>query len=305
MNPFFTDYSEYIKRFFPETKIQKISVNTGNTCPNRDGTLGKGGCIYCDNRSFTPSYCFSSESVVSQIEKGKAFFGRKYKDMKYLAYFQSYTTTYINGNSPVAGNLADIFHEVLECEDVVGLVIGTRPDCIGDDTIDLIRPFNNKYPIFVELGIESMHDDTLRLINRGHDSKTSENTIARLRDNGFHVGAHIIAGLPGETEEMMLDTVSRLCYLGVESIKLHHLQILKNTTLHKMWERKEIKIQECSLESYLDFCIKVISRVPRSVAIERFLASSPPELVVAPKWGIKNYEFTNLLLKRLKNNVSK
>lgn len=298
MNPFYTDYAQYLKKIFPDYKVQKISVNTGNSCPNRDGSLGLGGCIYCNNISFTPSYCFESMSVSRQLEAGKNFFRKKYKDMKYLAYFQSYTSTY--NNSPE--DLANIYYKALEIEDIVGLVIGTRPDCLEADTIALLSKINSHKPVFVEIGVETMHDDTLNLINRHHTSKQSEDCIVKLRKGGLHTGVHLIFGLPGENKERMLETVKQICDLDVESIKFHHLQVLKGTELKKMYDNGDTRLKIWDLNEYIDFCCDVVKMVPGSIAIERFLSSSPPEMVIAPQWGIKNYEFTNLLLNRLKNN---
>lgn len=297
MNEFYTDYSEYMKRYFPDFKVQKISINTGADCPNRDGTIGHGGCIYCNNTSFTPSYCFEKEGIAAQIAAGKSFFSKKYPDMRFLAYFQSFTNTYRKS----VKELEEDYREALRQEDVAGLIIGTRPDCLPPETVDMLARLNKEYPVFVELGVESMHDATLKIINRGHDSECSRSAIIRLADAGLHVGVHLIAGLPGETEEMTLDTIRRICTLPVESIKLHHLQVLRDTPLYHKIKDKEISLHAFGPEEYIGFCIKAIKIIPRSVAIERFLASSPPQLVVSPRWGLKNYEFTNLLLNKLRN----
>ena len=299
MNPFYTDYSEYLSRFFPGKKIQKISVNTGNGCPNRDGTTGTGGCIYCNNNSFTPSYCFDHDSIEEQIEKGKLFFRRKYPEMDFLIYFQSFTSTY---NADVKA-FESQSKEILKNDDIRGLVIGTRPDCLDQDIIECLAAVNRYKPVFLEIGVESMHDATLAIINRGHDSRQVEDCLSRLSDAGLHTGVHLIAGLPGEDEDMILESIKRICGLDVESIKLHHLQILHNTRLHKMWKEGDLKVNIWNLEDYLDFCVKVVGIVPRKIAIERFLSSSPPKMVVAPKWGIKNYEFTNLLINKLRKTI--
>lgn len=299
MNPFYKDYSEYLAEIFPGIKVQKISVNAGFSCPNRDGTIGRGGCIYCDNTTFTPSYCFGEESVKLQIEAGKRFFARKYPDMKYLAYFQSYTNTFSRNGSGV-DSLEALYREALGEEDVIGLVIGSRPDCFPDDVVEMLGRLNREYPVFVELGAESSHDATLRLINRGHTWQQTCEAVKRLSKEGIRTGLHLICGLPGETEEMMLSTIGRACELPIDSLKLHHLQVISATPLHRAMERDEIKVKPFAKEEYLDLCVKIIRRIPRTIAIERFLASSPPEKVIAPKWGIKNYEFTNLLLNRLK-----
>lgn len=296
MNPYFTDYSEYLKRFFGDTKVQKISVNAGNTCPNRDGRIGTGGCIYCNNASFTPSYCMGNKDIIIQIEEGKTFFKRKYKEMKFLVYFQSYTNTY----NTSSGELKNIYEKVLGLPDVVGLTIGTRPDCLDEETIAMLAHLNQKHPIFVELGIETMRDDTLKLINRGHSSSQSENAIKRLKASNLQVGVHLIAGLPGEDEPIIMDSIKKVCLLGADSIKLHHLQILKNTRLSELVATGEMEIKVWDLDEYVEFCKRVVKIIPKTVAIERFLASAPPEMVEQPKWGIKNYEFTNLLINKLK-----
>lgn len=292
-----------MRRFFPDHKVQKISVNTDAGCPNRDGTLGRGGCIYCDNTSFTPAYCFGHKSVAEQIESGKHFFGRKYPDMRYLAYFQSYTGTHRKD----VKELEETYLTAAQIPGVVGLIIGTRPDSLPESVTDLLSELNRQLPVFVELGVESMHDSTLRAINRGHDSHCSQNAIISLACKGLHVGVHLIAGLPGESAEDALDTVRQICGLPVESFKLHHLQILRGTPLHRMWTEGLIDVKPLTVDEYLDFCVRVTKNTPRHIAIERFLASSPPEKVIAPSWGLKNYQFTNLLINRLKQdkNVSK
>lgn len=296
MNPYFTDYSEYISRFFPGQKVQKISVNTGAGCPNRDGTMGRGGCIYCNNRSFTPAYCFGASTVKEQIESGKQFFGRKYRDMKFIAYFQSYTNTH-NAN---IHKLKEIYEDAIDTDGVVGIAIGTRPDCLPDTVVSLLGEINARCPVFIELGVETLCDETLRTINRGHNAEVTRRAIRMLAEAGLHVGVHLIAGLPGENEERILKTIDDICTLPIESIKLHHLQVLKDTPLHDMLEAGKLEIFGYSIEDYTDLCVKIIKRVPRSIAIERFLASSPPDMVVSPKWSLKNYEFTNMLLNRLR-----
>lgn len=298
MNPYFTDYAEYLAKFFPGKKVQKISVNTGAGCPNRDGTIGTGGCIYCRNDSFTPQYCFHPQDISTQINKGKQFFRRKYKEMAFLPYFQSYTGTHKTETERLKAQ----YQEALACEETVGLVVGTRPDCLPQQTVRMLAEINRERPVFVELGMETAHDSTLRIINRGHTRLQTEDAIQRLANSGLHVGVHLIMGLPGETKEMMMNTVDYVCSMPVESIKFHHLQVLKETPLAKFIENGEINFEPWALDEYLDLCIGILERVPRSIAIERFVASAPQGMVVMPKWGIKNYEFTNLLIKKLKEN---
>lgn len=305
MNPYYKDYNEYITEIFPGMKVQKLSINAGFSCPNRDGTIGRGGCIYCDNTSFTPSYCFGRNTVKEQVEAGKRFFARKYPAMKFLAYFQSYTNTFVKigngvGVSSGVDSLERLYRDALEQEDVVGLIIGSRPDCFPEEVVEMLGRLNLEYPVFVELGAETSHNPTLELINRGHTWEQTCDAVDRLTKGGIRCGLHLIFGLPGETEEMMLATVERACRLPVDSLKLHHLQVIASTPLHEGYQSGRITVDPFSMDDYLELCVKIIGIVPRRIAIERFLASSPPEKVVAPKWGIKNYQFTNLLLNKLK-----
>lgn len=295
MNPYYKDYNEYLGEHFPGIKVQKISVNAGFTCPNRDGTIGRGGCIYCDNSSFTPSYCFESDSVTEQIEKGKRFFSGKYPRMKYLVYFQSFSNTF--GSS--VENLEKLYREAAYLPDVVGLIIGTRPDCVPENVIDLLDALNRETKVFVELGAETSWDDTLRLINRGHLWDTTVDAVGRLAMKNIPTGLHLIMGLPGESEQMMLQTVRRAVSLPVDSLKFHHLQILRGTHIEQLWKERQDMIYAFNIESYVELCVKIIKLVPRNIAIERFLASSPPEKVIVPKWGMKNYQFINILHNQL------
>lgn len=287
----FTLYGEYLREKFG-CKVQKLSVNAGFSCPNRDGTIGHGGCIYCDNRSFTPSYCTPFDSVTEQLVKGKAFFGRKYPDMKYLAYFQAYTSTY----SASAEHLLALYREALAVEDVIGLVIGTRPDCFPRQLSCQLGEINREgNPVLVEFGAETSHDATLRLINRGHTWLRTVEAVHHAASAGLDVGLHFIMGLPGETEEMMLETVQRAVGLPVSSLKFHQLQVIKGTPLHRRWERGEISLDLFTVDAYLSLCRKICAVVPPSIAIERFTSSSPADLLIVPKWGIKNYEFVHRL----------
>lgn len=296
MNPYYKDFSEYMLEVFPGMKVQKLSIDAGFTCPNRDGSIGRGGCIYCNNASFTPGYCSPRDPVEVQIEKGKAFFRRKYPEMKYLAYFQSYTNTF--GRS--ADALTDMYRKASESGDVVGVIIGTRPDCIPDDLLDGLAGLNRKKPVIVEIGAETSSDETLRLINRNHTWAQVEDAARRLHSKGIRVGLHLIAGLPGETGDDVIKTVRKACALPIDSIKMHQLQIVKGTPLLERWEKGEIEVEPFTLEDYIELCVRIVKSVPRHICIERFLASSPPEMVAAPKWGLKNYQFTNLLHNRLK-----
>lgn len=289
----YTEYSTWLGKLFPGEKVQKLSVNTSHGCPNRDGKSGRGGCIYCNNISFAPIYCFGCKNVKEQLESGKRFFARKYKKMKYLAYFQSYSSTY------APEEFAEELAEAMSVEDIVGIVVGTRPDCLGERVTGILREASERMPIIVEIGVETLHDETLRLINRGHDSATALSAIRRMKAVGLHPGVHLIAGLPGEDEEMVLESVAGVCEAGAETIKMHQLQVQKGTELARRIARGEMKVPEFTQDEYLDFCVRLVKAVPEGVAIERFLAQAPPELVISPRWGIKNYEFVEKLKKRL------
>lgn len=291
----YKDFAQYMKEKFPDEKVQKISINAGFSCPNRDGTIGFGGCIYCDNTSFTPGYCFSNHDISSQLEAGKNFFARKYPKMKYLAYFQSFSNTF---GQPVE-ELEKMYREAMAVEGVAGLIIGTRPDTLPDEIVKLLGRLNMEKPVIVELGAETCHDCTLELINRGHTWADVVDAVNRLNAAGISVGLHLIEGLPGENEEMMLETVRKAVSLSIESLKFHHLQVLNGTPLERLWKEKKLDVHPFNVEEYIDLCIKIIKLVPENIAIERFLASSPPDRVVSPKWGMKNYEFVNLLRSRL------
>lgn len=285
------DYAEYLRNIFPDIKVQKISINAGFSCPNRDGTIGTGGCIYCRNDSFSPSYCMSSDSVVLQIEKGKRFFSKKYPEMKYLAYFQSYTNTYGRDTD----SLRRLYEDALGCDDVVGIVIGTRPDTITDEVFSMLADISRRAPVFLEIGAETSSDNTLRLINRRHTWKDVENAVCKAHSSGLHCGLHLIAGLPGESEDDILENVRKACELPIETLKLHQLQILFGTPLYNLWKQGDIEVRPFELDEYIKLCRKIMSVVPENIVIERFLAQSPPEMVAAPKWGIKNYQFRTML----------
>ena len=288
-------YGDYLANIFPGQKVQKISVDGGFTCPNRDGSISTGGCIYCRNDSFSPAYCSNRKSIKTQLEEGKKFFSRKYPEMKFLAYFQSYTGTYNKSKD----ELEKLYNEALEVEDIIGLVISTRPDCLEDSVLHLLKEINKSKPVFIEIGAETSHDQILKLINRNHTWENVEATVKRIAKCNIHCGIHLIAGLPGENKDMVLQTIKKSIQLPIETIKLHQLQILKDTPLLSMIESGEIVLKEMTLDDYLSLCVEIIKIVPDNIIIERFLSQSPPEMVVSPSWGLKNYEFMTKLAKLL------
>ncbi len=298
MNPYYKDYSQYLTEKFGEVKVQKLSIDAGFTCPNRDGTFSRGGCIYCNVKSFTPGYCDPKESVAVQLEKGKKFFSRKYPRMKYLAYFQSFTGTH----SKAVDSLRSLYEEAAGDSDVVGLIIGTRPDCLPSEVIELLSELNRRFPVIVEIGAETSHNKTLSRINRGHTWEDVVNAVERLSAEGIDVGLHLIAGLPGETEKDVSVTLDRVLELPVKSLKFHQLQIIRGTRLASLIESGEMKVSTFSKEDYLGLCEKIVCRIVAArpdIAIERFLSSAPKDMVISPSWGLKNYEFVNLLHNRL------
>lgn len=288
-------YGEYLSEIFPGLKVQKISIDAGFTCPNRDGSISTGGCIYCRNDSFSPSYCNPAESVKIQLQKGKEFFSKKYPGMKYLAYFQSYTGTYNRSIS----QLEKLYREALAEEDVVGLVVATRPDCIGDDVLNLLSELNKEKTVFIELGVETSHNLTLKVINRNHTWEDVEMSISKIAERGIHCGVHLILGLPYENEDMMLETIDLIVSLPVETLKLHQLQVLKGTILAERLSKGELEIPDFTLDDYLRLCSRIVKRIPDNMVIERFLSQSPPEMVISPSWGLKNYQFMAKLEKLL------
>lgn len=290
MKPY-RDFADYLAETFA-CKMQKISVNAGFTCPNRDGSKGTGGCTYCNNRTFSPAYTLAAPSVTEQLEQGKAFFGRKYPDMRYLAYFQSYTGTY--GES--IEQLMAMYAEALAVPGVDGLIIGTRPDCVPQPLLEQLA----KLPyVMVEFGAESAHDTTLSLINRCHTWADTVDAVERTAALGIPVGLHLINGLPGETEEMILATVDAVNRLPVSTVKFHQLQLIRGTRLASQVASGQVTVKEFTPDEYAVLCARIVRRLRPDIAIERFVSQAPADLLIAPKWGLKNYQFTELVKRHL------
>ena len=292
--PHYNDYGTWIRRQFPY-RVQKISIDAGFTCPNRDGRISTGGCIYCDNRTFNPSYCQRRHSVTQQLEEGKRFFAHKYPDMKYLAYFQAFTNTY----APLS-QLKALYEEALQVDDIVGIVIGTRPDCVSDELLDYLAELNQRTFVLVEYGIESANNDTLLRINRGHSFEQSQDAIQRTHQRGLLTGAHIILGLPGEDAAESLRQASIISSLPIDILKIHQMQIIRGTRLAEEFAANPFHIY--TVDEYIKLIAEYIQRLRPDLILERFVSQSPKELLIAPHWGLKNYEFTNLLVNHLKQN---
>lgn len=291
-HPVYNDYGAWMRRQFP-FRVQKISVDAGFSCPNRDGHISHGGCTFCDNRTFNPSYCQPSKSIAEQIAEGKEFFSRKYPEMKYLAYFQAYSNTY--------GSLDTIrrrYEEALAQEDIVGIVIGTRPDCIDSSLLDYLEQLNSQTFIIVEYGIESVSDATLRRVNRGHTFECSRQAITATHERGILTGGQIILGLPGESADDNVAQATTISQLPLDILKLHQLQIISGTALAEEHQREPFHLY--TADEYIDLCRRYIERLRPDLVLERFVSQSPKELLIAPKWGLKNYEFTNRFVNYMK-----
>ena len=293
MNPqLYNDYSSWIRSQF-SFRVQKISIDGGFSCPNRDGTVSAGGCTFCDNRTFNPSYCDPAKSIREQIQTGKDFFARKYPTMRYLAYFQAYSNTY----APL-DTLRRRYEEALSQDGVVGIVIGTRPDCVTEETLDYLEELSRSTFVIVEYGIESVDNDTLKRINRGHTFECSRDAIIATHERGILTGGHIILGLPGETAEDNIRQAAEISALPLDILKLHQLQIIRGTQLAEEYLSKPFKLY--TADEYIDGCIRYIERLRKDLVLERFVSQSPADMLIAPKWGIKNHEFTDRLVNEMK-----
>lgn len=275
-------------------KVQKISLNAGFTCPNRDGRVGWGGCTYCNNQTFNPDYCVTTKSITQQLEEGKVFFARKYPDMKYLAYFQAYTNTYDS-----IERLKERYEEALSVEGVVGLVIGTRPDCMPDSLLDYLENLSHRTFLLVEYGIESVYDHTLTRINRGHTHAQTEDAINRTAQRGIKVGAHIILGLPGEGRDALIKEASILSSMPISMLKLHQLQIIKGTQMAEEYAVRPSDFHLFTVDEYIDLVIDFMERVRPDMVMERFVSQSPSSLLAVKGWGLKNYEFVDKVRRRM------
>ena len=289
------DFAGFLSRHLPG-KVQKISVNTSLSCPNRDGSKGRGGCTYCNNRSFSPSYSTAPARITEQLEEGKRFFARKYPHMKYLAYFQSYTAT-----NAATQRLMEMFREALEVPDVVGLAIGTRPDCMPADLLHELQSLSRDKFVMVEYGAETACDDTLTLVNRCHTWADTADAVRRTHEAGIPVGLHLIMGLPGEDTDTMLATIDEVNRLPVDIVKCHQLQLVKGTRLAAQVADGSVDYTPWELDDYIDLCCKIVDRLRDDIAIERFVSQSPDNLLISPRWGLKNYQFADRLRAQLRN----
>lgn len=300
----FNSYNSYFKREFGG-RLQKISIDAGFSCPNRDGKISHGGCTFCRNDAFNPSYCRPEKSVKEQITEGIAFHRVRYRRAKsFLAYFQPYSNTY----KPTE-ELYDIYSQALNIEGVAGIVIGTRPDCINEETLCMLETLKEEYTdkdtgikpiIIIELGIESVYDETLRRINRGHDFATAADAVNMVHQHGFPCGGHYIFGLPGETREMMINSADIISELPLTTIKFHQLQIFKDTKMADEYLANSNNFKLFTLEEYIDFIIDYVERLNPNIVIERFAGEVPPRFLVSKPWLNLRYD---QVLNRIENRL--
>ncbi|MBQ8283380.1 MAG: TIGR01212 family radical SAM protein [Paraprevotella sp.] len=300
MNPTFlyTDFGTYLREQLP-IKVQKISINAGFTCPNRNGDKGWGGCTYCNNQTFNPAYCKTERTVTEQLEEGKRFFARKYPDMKYLAYFQAYTNTYGDVKTVIGK-----YEEALAVNDIVGIVIGTRPDCMPNELLEYLKELNRRTFLMVEYGIESVNDATLARINRGHTYAETIDAVERTAKAGIRTGGHVILGLPGEEHDELMRQAVVLSELPLTTLKLHQLQLIRGTRMAHEYEQSPKDFHLYMADEYIDLVIDYVEHLRPDLVLERFVSQSPKELLIAPDWGLKNYEITERIKKRMRERAT-
>ncbi|MCM1293492.1 MAG: TIGR01212 family radical SAM protein [Bacteroides sp.] len=287
-------FAHFIADYLPG-KIQKLTINAGYLCPNRDGSKGTGGCIYCNNASFSPAYTLQAESIDQQIAQGKQFFARKYPNMRYIAYFQGYTST----NAPV-DRLIDLYRHTLSIDGIEGIIIGTRPDCMPQRLLDELAELRKTHFVMMEYGAETSHDRTLALINRCHTWAETVDAVNRTAAASIPVGLHLIFGLPGESKADILATIDRINSLPINTLKCHQLQVIRNTALAAGIELGKYAVESFTPENYADLCLEVLDRLRDDITVERFVSQAPSDLLISPRWGLKNYQFVDLLNRRSK-----
>lgn len=299
----FNSYNSYFTREFGG-RVQKISIDAGFSCPNRDGKISTGGCTFCRNDAFNPSYCRPEKSVRQQIEEGIEFHQRRYRRAKsYLAYFQAFSNTYKPLNE-----LEKLYREALSVDGVIGLVIGTRPDCITEEILEMLKHLSFRAKretsegetssIILELGVESVYDSTLSRINRGHDFATAKSAIELVHSYGFPCGGHFIFGLPGETHDMMLHTADIISELPLTTVKFHQLQIFKDTKMADEYLANPSDFHLFTLEDYIEFVIDFIERLNPNIVIERFAGEVPPRYLVSKPWLNLRYDQVLALIEK-------
>lgn len=288
----YRDFGSWIRRQFP-FRVQKLSVDAGFSCPNRDGRVSTGGCTFCDNRTFNPSYCRPEKSIRQQIEDGKEFFRHKYPDMRYLAYFQAFSNTY----APL-DVLKRRYEEALSADGVVGLVIGTRPDCVPDETLDYLEQLSRQTFLIVEYGIESTCEETLLRINRGHTFAQARAVIDATAERGITTSGHVIIGLPGESPADIIRQAAHISATRLHILKCHQLQVIRGTRLAEEYRQQPFHV--FTPDEYIETIGEYLRHLRPDIIVERFVSQSPAGMVLAPHWGLKNHEFANRLMQHLR-----
>ena len=273
----YNTFGRYMKGLYGQP-VYKVNVDAGFTCPNRDGSLAIGGCIYCNNDSFRPSACSSTASLHEQIEKGIPYLRSRYGAEQFIVYFQPYTNTYASVHI-----LEQLYREALDNPGVVGLAIGTRPDCIDAEKIALLETLSREHFILVEYGLQSIYDKTLAFINRGHDYACFKNALALTAGRGIHVGAHLILGFPTETRDEMLAMADELSGLPIEFLKIHQLQVVKETALADLYAKKPFAT--FGYHEYIEMLADFLERLSPDVVLQRLFAAAPDEILIAPVWN--------------------
>ena len=290
----FNAFPDYFRRHYG-SRMQKVSVDAGFTCPNRDGSKGTGGCTFCNNKAFNPSYCLPEKSITRQIEEGIEFHKKRYRKVQsYLVYFQAYSNTYAT-----VDRLSELYNEALAHKDVRGLVIGTRPDCVNDEILDFLAEISRRYILLLEFGIESCYDKTLLRINRGHTFKEAAMAIESASNRGLNASAHFIFGLPGETREEMLQEAEIISGLPLKSVKFHQLQIIKGTAIEEEFKRNPADFEIFSWDDYLSFIIMFLEKLNPALVVERFTGEVPPRFLANEVWGKRSDQIIGLIEKKL------
>jgi radical SAM protein (TIGR01212 family) len=292
----FNAYSNYFRTIYG-ARVQKVSIDAGFTCPNRDGSIGIGGCTYCNNDAFNPSYCQPVKSITEQIREGIQFHKWRYNEaVSYLAYFQAYSNSYASLET-----LKKLYEEALGYPGVVGLIIGTRPDCIDDEKLEYLKDLSSKYYVAIEYGIESCYNKTLKRINRGHSFEDAVWALERTAVFGITTGAHFIFGLPGETREEMLNQVGMISRMPIKTVKFHQLQLIKGTAMENEFKNNPDDFELFTWEEYLDFFIAFLEKLNPAIVVERFTGEAPPRFLSGEGWGKKRTDqIVNLIEKRLR-----
>jgi len=275
----YNSYTDYLLSRFGE-RVQKVSVDAGFTCPNRDGTKGFGGCTYCNNTSFVPPYCHPGMSIKEQVEKGVEYLTRRYNAKKFVAYFQAYSNTYAQ-----IGDLKNLYEEALSHPDVIGLSIGTRPDCVDKEKIDYLAELARNYYITIEYGLESIHNPSLERLNRGHHFEDWAAAIELTANRGIHIASHVIMGLPNESKSQMLQTAEVLSKFPIDYLKIHHLHLVKKTILANQYLKEHFPL--LMYRDYLDLVIGFLERLDPFIKIQRLVGETHPRHLLGPKWGLR------------------